>query len=74
MPIEIDGPADATTAALAAALDAALAATATKHFGNNGAESKRKRRELGPAVELPGVEEGGAAATRRRPQNKMTFR
>ena len=31
MPIDVDGPADATTAALAAALDAALAATATLH-------------------------------------------
>ena len=51
MPIEIDGPADATTAALAAA----LAATATQYSGNSGADSKRKRRELGPAVELPGV-------------------
>ena len=29
MPIDVDGPADATTAALAAALDAALAAAAT---------------------------------------------
>jgi len=55
MPIEIDGPADATTAALAAALDAALAATATQHSGNSGADSKRKRRELGAAFELPGV-------------------
>ena len=55
MPIEIDGPADATTAALAAALDAALAAAATQHSGNSGADSKRKRRELGPAVELPSV-------------------
>ena len=53
MPIEIDGPADATTAALAAALDAALAATATQHSGNSGADSKRKRRELGAAFELP---------------------
>ena len=51
MPIEIDGPADATTAALAAA----LAATATQHSGNSGADSKRKRRELGAAFELPGV-------------------
>ena len=51
MPIEIDGPADATTAALAAA----LAATATQHSGNSGANSKRKRHEPGPAVELPGV-------------------
>ena len=51
MPIEIYGPADATTAALAAA----LAATATQQSGNSGADSKRKRRELGPAVELPGV-------------------
>jgi hypothetical protein len=56
MPIDVDGPADATTAALAAALDAALAAAAaTQHSGNSGADSKRKRRELGPAVELPGV-------------------
>jgi hypothetical protein len=55
MPIDVDGPADATTAALAAALDAALAAAATQHSGNSGADSKRKRRELGPAVELPSV-------------------
>ena len=55
MPIDVDGPADAATTALAAALDAALAATATQQSGNSGADSKRKRRELGPAVELPGV-------------------
>ena len=55
MPIDVDGPADAATTALAAALDAALAATATHQSGNSGADSKRKRRELGPAVELPGV-------------------
>ena len=45
MPIEIDGPADATTAALAAALDAALAATATQHSGNSGADSRRLEEE-----------------------------
>ena len=55
MPIDVDGPADAATTALAAALDAALAATATQQSGNSGADSKRKRRELGPAVGLPGV-------------------
>ena len=55
MPIDVDGPADAATTALAATLDAALAATATQQSGNSGADSKRKRRELGPAVELPGV-------------------
>ena len=55
MPIDVDGPADAATTALAAALDAALAPTATQQSGNSGADSKRKRRELGPAVELPGV-------------------
>ena len=55
MPIDVDGPADAATTALAAALDAALAATATQQSGNSGADSKRKHRELGPAVELPGV-------------------
>ena len=55
MSIDVDGPADATTAAFAAALDAALAAAATQHSGNSGADSKRKRRELGPAVELPSV-------------------
>ena len=55
MPIDVDGPADAATTALAASLDAALAATATQQSGNSGADSKRKRRELGPAVELPGA-------------------
>ena len=55
MPIDVDGPADAAATALAAALDAALAATATQQSGNSGADSKRKHRELGPAVELPGV-------------------
>ena len=57
MPIDVDGPADAATTALAAALDAALAAAAaaTQQSGNSGADSKRKHRELGPAVELPGV-------------------
>ena len=55
MPIDVDGPADAATTALAAALESALAATATQQSGNSGADSKRKRRELGPAVELPGV-------------------
>ena len=55
MPIDVDGPADAATTALAAALDAVLAATATQQSGNSGADSKRKRREVSPAVELPGV-------------------
>ena len=58
MPIDVDGPADAATTThtttLAAVLDAALAATATQHSGNSGADSKRKRR-VGPAIELPGV-------------------
>ena len=44
MPIDVDGPADAATTALAASLDAALAATATQQSGNSGADSKRKRR------------------------------
>ena len=52
MPIDVEGLADATAAAL---VDAALVATATQHSSNSGADSKRKRRELGPAVDLPGV-------------------
>ena len=50
MHIDFEGLGDSTAAAL---VDAALAAT--HHSGNSGADSKRKRRELGPAVELPGV-------------------
>ena len=79
MPIDVDGPADAATTALAAALDAALAATATQQSGNSGADSKRKRRELGPAVELPGVPPAaspGAAPTAppNAPPRKKRFR
>ena len=50
MHIDFEGLGDSTAAAL---VDTALAAT--HHSGNSGADSKRKRRELGPAVELPGV-------------------
>ena len=82
MPIDVDDPADAATTALAAALDAALAAAAaaaTQQSGNSGADSKRKRRELGPAVELPGVPPAASPAQQlpphppRRPAKKKTL-
>ena len=77
MHIDVEGLGDSTAAAL---VDAALAATATQHSGNSIADSKRKRRELGPAVELPGVPPAASPAQQlpphppRRPANKERFR
>jgi hypothetical protein len=77
MHIDVEGLGDSTAAAL---VDAALAATATQHSGNSIADSKRKRRELGPAVELPGVPPAASPAQQlpshppRRPAKKERFR
>ena len=77
MHIDVEGLGDSTAAAL---VDAALAATATQHSGNSIADSKRKRRELGPAVELPGVPPAASPAQQlpphppRRPANEERFR
>ena len=76
MHIDVEGLGDSTAAAL---VDAALAATATQHSGNSIADSKRKRRELGPAVELPGLLPAASPAQQlpshppRRPAKKERF-